>query len=247
VFRKFFDTRWNVASKLRQPWKPIENNGLFMNAKQFISQLGKFAATYKTWWYEPFYKFRENFLKEHDGIRERQDLANYFSKLKKLEESIRAEHNLLADICNFLDLNYEIYLHATPQQRAEIRKIIQNCYFIDHRGNINRFLEDLLMRYVDEKAIEGIRLTGDKSWLLRGLVAMSMENCGADFRDSLTHLAKLYVVAEDKGLDPEPEFQRISQISSNEKPRGGRRSMQEIMSSIGYSKIVEEQRAKNNI
>ena len=214
-----------------------------MNTKQFINQLEKYTAKYKTWWYEPFEKFRENFLKEHSGIRGRQGLDEYYAQLKKLEESIRAKHDLLSEIYNFLDLNYEIYLQASPQQRDEIRGIIGNCYFVDHRGHINRFLEDMLMRYVDERAIEKIRSTGDKIWLLRGLVAMSMENSGSDFRDSLIHLARLYVVAEEKGLNPEPEFQKVAQISSNENPRGGPRPMKEMMSSIGQSKIVEEERA----
>jgi hypothetical protein len=213
-----------------------------MNINEFIAQLSNLFASYKTWWYEPFEKFRDNYVKEH-GLRDHQAFKEYFEQLKKFEESIRAKHDLLSEIFDFLDLNYEIYLQASPQQREEIRGVVGNCYFVDHRGHINRFLEDLLIRYVKERVISKINATADKVWLTRGLVAMSIENSGIDFRDSLICLAQLYVAAEKKELNPASEFQGVAQISSNETPRGGSTSMQDMMANIKDSAILKEQRS----
>ncbi len=210
-----------------------------MNINEFIAQLSNLFASYKTWWYEPFEKFRDNYVKEH-GLRGRQAFDEYFAQLKKFEEGIRAKHDLLSEIFDFLDSNYEMYFQATSQQRDKIREIIGECNFIDHRGHINRFLEDLLMRYVDERAINRLGSTGDKEWLTRGLVAMSMENSGSDFRDSLSHLVGLYIVAEEKGIDPEPDFQNIARISSTEKPRGGSQPMSQMMANIHNSAFYLE-------
>ena len=97
---------------------------------------------------------------------------------------------------------------------------------------MDNFFVDLLWEYVTEKTVKELKSTGDKAWLMRGLVALSMENCSVDYRDSLSWLANLYSAAKQKGINPEPIFQEIAKISSHEITSGGATPMSEMMASV---------------
>jgi len=75
------------------------------------------------------------------------------------------------------------------------------------------------------------------------LVAISIENSGVDYRDSLIRLADLYIAAEDKDINPNSAFEEVSKISSKEKPRGGSISMREMMASVHSLPILNERRS----
>ena len=81
-------------------------------------------------------------------------------------------------------------------------------------------------------AIESIERTGEKIWLTRGLVVCSIEDSIMDQRDNIIYLSRLYVAAEEKSLNPKPEFQAIAEISSDEISSGGNVSMSELMKNI---------------
>ena len=123
----------------------------------------------------------------------------------------------------FLDKNYEFYLSASPEERNEIRKIVKRHF--------TPFLDQFLFIYM-QRAIESIERTGEKIWLIRGLVACSIEDSIRDQRDNTTHLSLLYIAAEEKSLNPKPEFQAIAEISSDEISSGGNVSMSELMKNI---------------
>ena len=123
----------------------------------------------------------------------------------------------------FLDKNYELYLSASPEERNEIRKIVKRHF--------TPFLDLFLFSYV-QRAIENIERTGEKIWLIRGLVVCSIENSIRDQRDNTTYLSFLYIAAEEKSLNPKPEFQAIAEISSDEFSSGGNVSMSELMKNI---------------
>jgi hypothetical protein len=127
----------------------------------------------------------------------------------------------------FLDKNYELYLSASPEERNEIRKIVKRYLNI----NETRFLDLFLFSYM-QRAIESIERTGEKIWLTRGLVACSIENGIWDQRDNTNYLSLLYIAAEEKSLYPKPEFQAVSEISSDEVSSGGNVSMSELMKNI---------------
>ncbi|HET9908696.1 MAG TPA: hypothetical protein VFQ23_18755 [Anaerolineales bacterium] len=89
-------------------------------------------------------------------------------------------------------------------------------------------LDLFLIGYV-QVAAENIQATGDKTWLLRGLVVSSIENSLRDQRDNAFSLAYLYVMAEEKNLNPNSEFHEIAELSSDEISSGGSISMKELI------------------
>jgi hypothetical protein len=90
----------------------------------------------------------------------------------------------------------------------------------------------LLLEYVGEHVVTQLKTKSDETWLTRGLVALSIENCSIDFRDTITSMAKLYVAAKRNGISPEMNFQRIGKISSKKTPKGGESSVSGMMAAI---------------
>lgn len=196
-----------------------------MDVNTFIENVNVFSSRYKAWWYPPFEKFSEEYSKEHP----KYDYISYNKAFKEFEYNLRIQNDLIGEIYDFIDQNYGVYLNATLQECEEIRKAVSNCYYVNEKGGFWRFLEDSFLRYVKERAIPKIKETGDKTWLTRGLVAMSIENSGIDDRDSIMALSELRKASREKNIDPNPEFEKIAKISSNEKPRGGEIPMRKLM------------------
>ena len=196
-----------------------------MDVNTFIKSINDFSSRYKTWWYPPFNKFSEEYSKEHP----KYDYASYNEAYKEFESNLRMQNDLLGEIYDFIDNNYDVYLNATPQECEEIRKAVANCYYVSEKGSLWHFLEDLFLRYVKERVIPKIKETGNKTWLTRGLVAMSIENSGIDYRDSILALSELRKASREKNIDPNQEFEKVAKISSNEKPRGGETPMSKLM------------------
>jgi len=196
-----------------------------MDVQTFITKLKELSSRYQAWWYEPFRKFTEEYSKENPKF----SYFSYTKAFKEFETNLRNQNDLLGEIYDFLDKNYEVYLNAALEECEEIRKTVTNCYYSGNDGKANRFLEDLFFRYAKEIAIPKLKETGDKIWLTKGLIAISLENSGIDYRDSIIALSELRKVANEKNLDPESEFVRVAEISSNEKPRGGDTPMRQLM------------------
>jgi hypothetical protein len=213
-----------------------------MDTETFISTLEEFSSRYKEWWIKPFEKFREDYSKQNPNFqRERNGLQNYFAAVEEFERNLRLKNDLISEIYDFIDQNYEVYLNTTPNERAGIRNLAEKLWEPNH------CFGDFLRKYVRERVIKEIRLTRKRIWLLRGLVAMSIENSSIDYRDTLTSLAELYIVAEENGIKPKIDFEAIAKISSNDIPRGGSTSMSNLMSGIYSSAILQEQRLLRKI
>jgi hypothetical protein len=208
-----------------------------METREFIEHLTDYAAKYKTWWCEPFEKFREQY--KHKGYS-RQEMEQYRKALNEFRESLRRKNDLLGEIHQFLDQNYRVYLDATPDERIEIRKIVNESEYPTPKGGKFHFLEDLLFNYTNSWALKNLKENSDKIWLARGLVSISMENCGIDYRDTITQLSYLYIAAQEKRIDPEEEFQAVAQVSSDEKTRGGCDSIRKMMASTRNSAYYRE-------
>lgn len=212
-----------------------------MDPQTFIAKIRDWSNRYKKWWFEPYSKFRQEYDKAHPSIwNEPNGIENYSNALKEFETKLREQQDLIGEFFDFLDNNYELYIETTSEQRQEIRTAFSNCYVVSNSGSVTHFMEDLLMEYLDERVRINLRETGDKNWLLRGLVAISLENCGIDYRDTLTQLVYLYIAAEEKGIDPESEFQAIAKLSSNEGPRGGSEPMSKMMAETHDSAYYRE-------
>lgn len=212
-----------------------------MDAQTFIAQIKDWSTRYKKWWFEPYSIFSQDYDEHHPSIwDEPNGFDNYRNALKQFESKLREQQDLIGEFFDFLDNNYEVYVNTTAEQRREIRTTISNCYDVGNNGSVTRFMEDLLMKYLDERVKINLRETTDKRWLLRGLVAISLENCGIDYRDTLTQLVYLYIAAEEASLNPEEDFQAIAKISSHDESRGGSESMSEMMAQTRSSAYYRE-------
>lgn len=150
------------------------------------------------------------------------------NRIYRFQDSNESMSHIKEKIYEFLDLNYETYLNSNLEERKEIREFIKKHHTGSETPN---FLALFLIGYV-QMAGEKIKLTGDRIWLLRGLVAASIENSLLDQRDSTFSLASLYVMAEKQNLNPKLEFQAAAEISSHEPSYVGTISMSELMKNI---------------
>ena len=150
------------------------------------------------------------------------------TRIYRYQDSHQSLDHIKDDIYEFLDNNYETYLNASSEERDAIRRFVRKHHTSHQRPNL---LALFLIGYV-QRASEKIKSTGDKTWLIRGLTVSSMENGILDPRDSTFSLAYLYVMAEEKDLDPKPEFQAFSESSSDEILPGITTSMKELIKTI---------------
>ncbi len=148
-------------------------------------------------------------------------------------------------VYEFLDNAYEIYLNAPANERKQIRQIIN-----EHHVNSKDLREgepipmpfSYLLSWYGVRAIKQLEATGNEIWLTRGLAAISMLD-GIHYRpDDENHLARIYVAAEEKGIDPKPIFQKVSEISNNEPTKLGEISTSELILDIPNTahKIVDD-------
>ena len=131
-------------------------------------------------------------------------------------------------IYEFLDQYYHIYLDSSSEEREEIREMVRRHHTSSETPNM---LDLFLIGYI-QVAAKNIQSTGDKTWLLRGLAVSSIENSLRDQRDNTFTLSYLYVMAEEKNLNPKLEFQAMAEISSKDLSSAGTISMSELMNNI---------------
>lgn len=214
-----------------------------MDAQAYIDQLEQYATQYVDWWYKPYEAFRKNYEKQNRSlisrlipirIESRESMEKFENAVDEFKKETRNKRDLVNEIFNFFDENYEAYFQATEEQRRRIRETVYKSYYPS--VPLSNFYIDLLHEYVRERAIGQLNSTGDKVWLIRGLVAISMENMGSDWRDTMGMLETLYKSAESKGIHPEPFFAKIAEISSREVPDGGDRPMSEFMAKTEWFK-----------
>lgn len=206
-----------------------------MNSQSLITKVEEFSSAYNEQWFKPLATFKEKYFYENPDIAELAKANRYFhsSKYEKALEEFHSRTkrpvNLTSEIFDFIEQNYMVYVEATPSECEMIRNAVTNCYYANEYGMPTRFFEDLFFQYARERAFPQLQETGDKIWLIRGLVAISIENSGIDYRDSILALSDLREAAIKHNINPELEFMRIAKISSNDKPRGGSTPMRQLM------------------
>lgn len=214
-----------------------------MDAQTYIDQLERYATQYIDWWYKPYEAFRKNYDKQNRSLISRlipiriesgENIRKFHEAVDQFEKEIRSQHDLIDEIFCFFDENYDVYLQATDEQRRRIREAVYKSYYPS--VSLSNFFIDLLHKYVKERVVEELKSTGDKVWLLRGLVAISMENMGSDWRDTMDMLQTLYKSAESKGIDPEPFFAKVAELSSRDVSSGGDSAMNEFMAKTEWYK-----------
>ena len=204
---------------------------IMMDASEFIQNWLDFAVRY-TDWYAPVKKFQNDYKKEIIN-RSWEDYQQMVRDVRAFQAQQREKDDLPSEIYAFIDQNCDIYLKATPEERAEIRAVPE----------ANKDFYQIVSGYIG-RAIGQLADTGDAVWLTRGLVMISIENMARDFRDTLLNIAALYVEAEKHGISPRSVLTAVAKISSQEKPRGGKTSMAETLKRFHSYGVLREARRR---
>jgi hypothetical protein len=160
--------------------------------------------------------------------------ADFEKDVMRIREKQREKYDPILAIYALLDEICPAYLEASPEERASIRTAVS-----DKNGILSA-----LLGYA-YRAASRIQSPADRQWLRQGLTAISIENCSRDYRDVLLALAELFIAAEEAGIQPRPEFNAVSRLSSAEKPQGGNTSLQSILANFhGYGVLKEHRRKR---
>jgi hypothetical protein len=215
-----------------------------MLTHDYISQLKEYKEQFVHWWCKPYEVFFKDYDRQNRSliarlipvrVDTRESRSKFNLATKQFEKDIRQKHDLIGEIFNFLDVNYDTYLDATDAQRDDIRSLIGDTLYRGPLGldrYTGNYMALLLLDYVREHVLAEFRTSSHEKWLTCGLVAISMEDCCVDSRDTITCFAKLYGAAKEKNIDPEPAFQRVAAVSSKKLPKGGESSVSSMMAAI---------------
>lgn len=191
------------------------------------------------------------------------DIQTFLNNLKRYTDRFIQSPQSSNEFFDYFENNYEIYLSASPEERERIRDFVksQKIEGKENKSFFGRLFQPrhdasqiayLLLIYVKERALPQLKSTGDKLWLMRGLIAISMDNFIGKFDDPayiaypmqgdcIFLLADLYVTAEEKGIDPKPIFEEIANIS-DDKNTSLHDSMKGFLAHGGDGKLVYERR-----
>jgi hypothetical protein len=104
-----------------------------------------------------------------------------------------------------LNLACELYLRGDEVLRQEIRESFEGWTSV--RGRVLAKAGSFADKLAD---------TCDDRWLRLGLVAVSIDDNGTDFRDSYVALGSLYIRTVRCGMEPGPYFEEAAEISSGD-------------------------------
>jgi hypothetical protein len=125
-----------------------------------------------------------------------------------------------------------MYVAGDDAQRGEIRR------FVAERTKLGQ----LLWRFANRLS-RRIIVADDAASLLRtALAATAIDNCSANYRDTLMTLADLYVAAESAGIDPQPLFAEAAARATDEPTPGGCESLAAWLRCFHESSVLRERR-----
>jgi hypothetical protein len=180
-------------------------------------------------WELPLRRFRaENYRRlNKDGYT----WEAYQRGLAELEASLTAVDDPRAELYSHFDRLCAAYAASSGNVRIQVRE------FVAVRKSMGR----LLWRYAHHlrTLVQG---PGDSRLVSLALAALSIENCSANYRDTLMTLADLYVAAEQAGIDPQPLFAAVAEWSTNEYTTGGCESLATMLCEFSDSSVLRERR-----
>jgi hypothetical protein len=142
----------------------------------------------------------------------------------QLRQKMQDEWDGYGDYQQLLERLCPVYFECGADDRERIRQIVGRY----------RYAVDPVRWYANAaaKKIEG---PDDEQWLLKGLAAVSIENCGMDFRDTTFTMTALWVGAEAAGIDPKPHFRSVAKLSGTSATRGRCGSMARTLERFGVA------------
>ena len=228
-----------------------------MEPQTYIDQLKNYAIEFQEWWIKPYENFHSDFDKQNQELllgfipiktNSKERLAKFNEAAEQFETEVMQTRDFFKEIFSFFDADYEAYLQATDLQRREIRSIIIDTSYALHYEPrpLSHYLGSYMLMIIEKyrwHAFKEFKSTSDEKYLTRALVAVSIEDCCCDFRELLTYLARLYVMAERKNIEPKKIFDSIAEISSREIRIGVNSSVSEMLMNIGTYEITNGERS----
>ena len=191
------------------------------------------------------------------------DTQTFLDNLKDYADRFKETSQIPDGFYDFFESNYETYISATTEEREKIRGFIKppfkrkslwEALFQPKQSTSqtsNLQISGILLMYVKNRVLPQLKSTKDKEWITRGLVAMSMENLAGEFHDkdylgeytsgdASLLIIDLYVTSEEIGIDLEPLFEKIAEISNAE----GAMTISGIMKAQYLGPIFHERRTQ---
>jgi hypothetical protein len=182
-----------------------------MDGPRVITKLDQFVNKYLKW-IEPYQKHHDDNWRRirKPGYSRRE----YNRVAKEIKEKMDAQWDPLPELYALLDELCPVYLTCSKEACEKIRGIVAKC----------SRLCDPVRSYAHHVA-KRINTPEDAGLLRIGLAAISIENCGIDYRDTIMAINSLQASAKAAGIDVTPHFQAVAKLSSTKPARGGCRSV----------------------
>jgi hypothetical protein len=130
--------------------------------------------------------------------------ADFERELHQFKEKQDSQTTIRQEVNEFIGMLCSVYLTSTGKECAQIRELFDKRKHLTHA----------LLQYSDLASKE-IKAPADVQWLRLGLAAISIQNCGDDFRDGAMTLTNIYEAAEKAGMNPRPFLNEVAQLSSD--------------------------------
>jgi hypothetical protein len=191
----------------------------------------RLAAAFRQYdaWEQPLRRFRaENYRRlNRDGYT----WEAYQLEAAELETQLTAEHNPYEELHALFEQLCHAYIAGDDACRAHVRE------FAAERSKRGQ----LLWRYANRLA-RRVQSPGDAALVTTALAAIAIDNCSANYRDTLMTLADLFVAAEQAGVDPRPLFEQAAAWATDEVTPGGCESLVAMLRGFHASPTLKERR-----
>jgi hypothetical protein len=180
-------------------------------------------------WERPLRRFRaENYRRlNQDGYT----WEIYQEELAELEDRLADEKSPHAMLRRLFDQVCAAFIVAGADQQATIRA------FVAERKALGLLLWRFA-NYLTHRLSVGINAPR----VATALAAIAIDNCSANYRDTLMTLADLYVAAESGGIDPRPLFAAAANWATDEVTPGGCESLAAMLRDFHESSVLRERR-----
>jgi hypothetical protein len=152
-------------------------------------------------------------------------------ELTELEASLVAKYDPRGELHPLFGQLCDSYLGGDGATRDAMRAYVAE----------RKTLGELLWRYANSLGC-ALRQAEDEALLQRALIAVAIENCASDYRDTLMTLADLYVAAEEAGLEPQSAFDAAAALAADDATPGGCESLARMLGGFHESSVLVERR-----
>jgi hypothetical protein len=193
--------------------------------------LRRLAAAFRRYdaWERPLRRFRaENYGRlNRDGYT----WEKYQQEAEDLEAQLAAKHDPYADLHELFTQLCRAYVVGSDARRARVRAFVADR---SKRGQLLwRFANRLARRVQSPEHAELVTFA---------LAAIAIDNCSANYRDTLMTLADLFVAADQAGLNPQPLFEQAAAWATDELTPGGCISLTATLRDFHHSSTLRERR-----